>query len=243
MSVTLWLWELASRAYACPCTPRPFCPQLQHLNEPAGNIPSVSGYGCCSSCLDVWLVACHVVHWAWWQVCPSVVLGCWWRIGTTYQWDSSREPRMMTAQNSRLVLRSSDGSVLAQVQGVLFWLLSLCHTLLYLIVEWWIWVLNRCIGQLVKFGVVSRVQHGYGNTCGVWVSGCAGTGTVFEIPTHGYTVTHTYSSMGIHGYNQIWQVLPVFLLTLSTHSRVLGWVLWDFDYWKPNQARDVLERS
>jgi hypothetical protein len=36
-----------------------------------------------------------------------------------------------------------------------------------------------------------RVRHGYGNTRGVLETGCADTGTVCKMPTHGYTTTHT----------------------------------------------------
>ena len=43
---------------------------------------------------------------------------------------------------------------------------------------------------------------GTGNTHGVWVMGCAGMGMVFEIPTCGYTIICTCSTMGIHGYNK-----------------------------------------
>ena len=36
-----------------------------------------------------------------------------------------------------------------------------------------------------------RVRHGYGNTRGVPEKGCAGTGTVCETPTRGFTVPVT----------------------------------------------------
>ena len=58
-------------------------------------------------------------------------------------------------------------------------------------------------------------------------------------------VTHTCSTAGIHGYNQIWQVWycqSSSSALSTTHSWVLGQVLWDFDYWKPNQVRDVLRK-
>ena len=53
--------------------------------------------------------------------------------------------------------------------------------------------------------MISRVWHWYGNTCGVWAMGCVGTGTVFEILTCGYTVTHTCSITGISQvyYNRV----------------------------------------
>ena len=62
------------------------------------------------------------------------------------------------------------------------------------------------VGLETEVMVAIRVCHGYRNTCGVWITGCAGMGTVFETPTHGYTITHTHGTVGMHGYNQIWQV-------------------------------------
>jgi hypothetical protein len=38
---------------------------------------------------------------------------------------------------------------------------------------------------------VGRLHHGYGNTRGVPEKGCAGTGTVCETPTRGFTVPLT----------------------------------------------------
>ena len=46
----------------------------------------------------------------------------------------------------------------------------------------------------------SRVWHRYGNTSGFQAAGCAGMDTVFETPTHGYTIsvpTVSRVSMGI----------------------------------------------
>jgi hypothetical protein len=39
--------------------------------------------------------------------------------------------------------------------------------------------------------IIDRDRHGYGNTRGVWETGRAGTGTVCNMPTRGYTATRT----------------------------------------------------
>jgi hypothetical protein len=46
----------------------------------------------------------------------------------------------------------------------------------------------------------NRLWHGYGNTRGVLEKGCAGTGTVYEMPTRGHTATLTRGIAGLYGY-------------------------------------------
>jgi len=53
---------------------------------------------------------------------------------------------------------------------------------------WWKWGCKQWCGWMI------RVQHGYGNTRGVWAAGMVGTGTVWEIPTCDYTVPITVVS-------------------------------------------------
>ena len=45
-----------------------------------------------------------------------------------------------------------------------------------------------------------RVCHGYSNTCGDWVTGSTGMGTVLDFDTPWHTVTRTYGITGTHGY-------------------------------------------
>ena len=63
-----------------------------------------------------------------------------------------------------------------------------------------------CQNVRFTYGIhLTLFRFNNGNT-GVWITGCAGMGTVFETLTCGYTITHTCGTTGMHGYNQIWQV-------------------------------------